>query len=434
MKKILSRLLLILVFILNFTSCRNSEKKENDDEVADYNELGTEVKIGNQIWMTKNLNVDKFRNGDPIPEARTDEEWKKAGEMKQPAWCYYNNDPKNAEKVGKLYNWYAVNDSRGLSPKGWHIPTNSEFNILENYLGDEPGKKMKSTNFWNEVVTNTNSSGFSGLPGGFREDKFSLGFDPSTGVGVWGIWWTLTEFSTENDPNVALTRSLLSNEFIIGKSSEKFEKGISVRCIKDEKCLTKIIDDSIEISSINNQIWMTKNLNVDKFRNGDPIPQARTDEEWKKAGEMRKPAWCYYNNDSNNGKKYGRLYNWYAINDARGLAPKGWHIPSNIEWIKMIEFLGGEEIAGEKMNSMYGWNDKGNGSNISGFTGLPGGYRFDNGGFVDVGSFGYWWSLEGNKTGLAWHKSLIRLSREDLNDYGRIGFLKEGLSVRCIKD
>ena len=81
-----------------------------------------------------------------------------------------------------------------------------------------------------------------------------------------------------------------------------------------------------------------------------------------------------------------------------------------------------------------GWNDKGNGSNISGFTGLPGGYRFDNGGFVDVGSFGYWWSLEGNKTGLAWHKSLIRLSREDLNDYGRIGFLKEGLSVRCIKD
>jgi len=71
------------------------------------------VTIGNQVWMTKNLNVDKFRNGDPIPHARTDEEWKKAGENEEPAWCYYESDTRNGEKFGKLYNWYAVNDKRG---------------------------------------------------------------------------------------------------------------------------------------------------------------------------------------------------------------------------------------------------------------------------------------------------------------------------------
>jgi uncharacterized protein (TIGR02145 family) len=81
-----------------------------------------EVQIGTQIWMTKNLDVSKFRNGDPIPEAKTDEEWVKAGENKQPAWCYYENNPANGAKYGKLYNWYAVSDARGLAPVGYHIP------------------------------------------------------------------------------------------------------------------------------------------------------------------------------------------------------------------------------------------------------------------------------------------------------------------------
>jgi uncharacterized protein (TIGR02145 family) len=77
-----------------------------------------EVKIGKQVWMYENLNVDKFRNGDPIPEVKTREEWLKAGENKQPAWCYFENDPANGKKIGKIYNFYAVTDSRGISPKG----------------------------------------------------------------------------------------------------------------------------------------------------------------------------------------------------------------------------------------------------------------------------------------------------------------------------
>lgn len=103
------------------------------------------IAIGTQTWMAENLNVDRFRNGDPIPEAKSDAEWKLAGINKQPAWCYYNNDPKNGEKYGKLYNWYAVNDPRGLAPEGYVIPTKENWETLKAFLGDHGGLKLKST-------------------------------------------------------------------------------------------------------------------------------------------------------------------------------------------------------------------------------------------------------------------------------------------------
>ena len=83
--------------------------------------------------MTNNLNVDKFRNSDPIPQAKTIAEWEAAGINKQPAWCYYDNDASNGEKYGKLYNWFAVNDTRGLAPIGYHIPTNKEWSLFVSY-------------------------------------------------------------------------------------------------------------------------------------------------------------------------------------------------------------------------------------------------------------------------------------------------------------
>ena len=102
---------------------------------------------------------------------------------------------------------------------------------------------------------------------------------------------------------------------------------------------------------IDNQVWMAENLDVGNFRNGDPVPEAKTDEEWVSAGKEGKPAWCYYENKIENGISYGRLYNWYAINDPRGLAPEGWHVPTDEEWRKVTLFLGGEDAAGTKMKS-----------------------------------------------------------------------------------
>jgi len=183
--------------------------------------------------------------------------------------------------------------------------------------------------------------------------------------------------------------------------------------------------------TIGKQVWMTKNLDVATFRNGDSIPHAKTNEEWTKAGENQQPAWCYYHNDPAKGVKYGRLYNWYAVNDSRGLAPTGWHIPSDAEWTKLTDFLGGEAVAGKKMKSKSGWKENGNGTNTSGFSGLPGGARYSGGSFFNVGYDGYWWSSTENNTSHAWSRNLnyssgfvFRYSNYKLN----------GFSVRCLRD
>jgi uncharacterized protein (TIGR02145 family) len=188
------------------------------------------VKIGTQTWMAENLNVSTFRNGDQIPEAKTKEEWEKAGKEGRPAWCYYENDPKNGTKYGKLYNWYAVNDSRGLAPSGWHITTDAEWTILKNQLGDDAGKKMKSTSGWEiteelqENGNGTNSSGFSGLPGGLRyiNGNFLL-------FGRVGFWWS----STEHDTSGAYKRWLTHEDGSLSGDNCYKGEGFSVRCLKD---------------------------------------------------------------------------------------------------------------------------------------------------------------------------------------------------------
>jgi uncharacterized protein (TIGR02145 family) len=184
-------------------------------------------------------------------------------------------------------------------------------------------------------------------------------------------------------------------------------------------------------AAIGSQVWMTQNLNVDKFRNGDPIPEAKTNAEWETARNNKQPAWCYYDNNPANGVKYGKLYNYYAVNDSRGLAPAGYHIPSNEEWTKLTDFLGGEGVAGIKMKSTNGWYKDGNGTNESGFSGLPGGYRGRGGAFMNRRFTGYWWTATVSKINpgvphnLKWGDGRIR-NNDD------VSFI--GMSVRCIKD
>jgi uncharacterized protein (TIGR02145 family) len=224
--------------------------------------------------------------------------------------------------------------------------------------------------------------------------------------------------------------------------------------------------------TIGTQTWTTKNLDVATFRNGDLIPEAKTDEEWKAAGKNKQPAWCYYDNKAANGTKYGKLYNWYAVNDYRGLAPAGWHVPTDEEWTVLSTYLGGEEVAGKKMKSSSGWNSYktgesktcpncanwnaeyrkkvpchtckdtrsvaapevshvGNGTNSSGFTGLPGGYRPSNGDFRFVGNDGGWWSASESSGTAAWDRELAS-SYSSL--YRSNPTKNNGLSVRCVKD
>jgi uncharacterized protein (TIGR02145 family) len=181
---------------------------------------------------------------------------------------------------------------------------------------------------------------------------------------------------------------------------------------------------------------MTENLGVDYFRNGDPIPQAKSTKEWKKAAKNQQPAWCYYKNKLENGAKYGKLYNWYAVNDPRGLAPEGWHIPTDNEWKLLSNYLGGEDFAGKKMKSTSGWydfdgNENGAGTNESGFNGLPGGFRLNDGAFDFRGSVGYWWSASEANTGNGYPRGLYY---SDDTVYRNANDKEVGLSVRCLRD
>ena len=118
-----------------------------------------------------------------------------------------------------------------------------------------------------------------------------------------------------------------------------FEK-LNFRNMNDE--ITNGDDQILEIGS---QLWMTSNLEVKTFSNGDVILEAQNGEEWRDAGEKGIPAWCYYDNDVNNENEYGILYNWHAVNDDRSLAPDGFFIPSDKDWTQLIDFLGGEDVA-----------------------------------------------------------------------------------------
>lgn len=187
------------------------------------------------------------------------------------------------------------------------------------------------------------------------------------------------------------------------------------------------------ICQIGTQFWTAENLAVSKFRNGDPIPQARTNAEWEKAGKEGKPAWCYYSNDTLIGRKFGKLYNYYAVSDPRGLAPTGWHIPTHPELSKMIYALGGMDVAGIKMKSMADWKEQFRGTNKSKFTAIPGGARNANGAFLNINNTAQWWSTSGDVQGgpQIWSVALNSFSVQT----GYYEMEKGcGLSVRCIKD
>lgn len=182
------------------------------------------VTICNQIWTTTNLNVSKYRNGDLIPQVTDANTWEN---LTTGAWCYYENKTSNGAIYGKLYNWYAVNDPRGLIPFGWHVQTHDEWNILRNCLGDLEGGKMKEKGLMHWKSPNTaasNSSGFTGLPGGARNlnGKFY-------NLGMEGNWWT-----TSQPSSTAVTFNTLSYDDDDSSSSTRSKNfGFSVRCLKN---------------------------------------------------------------------------------------------------------------------------------------------------------------------------------------------------------
>ncbi len=198
----------------------------------------------------------------------------------------------------------------------------------------------------------------------------------------------------------------------------------------NKKYLSSFESDSIPSVKIGNQVWMSENLNVEIFRNGDLISNAQSDEEWIQNGNNKQPAWCNYDNESNNGLIYGKLYNWYAVSDIRGLCPIGWHAPSVDEWSQLFSFLGGEELAGIKLKCDSGSTSVINVNNTD-FCGLLGGVRLGKGSFLVIGDIGSYWSSDEILKEFAYSyvlsKSYDHVFKSPIEK-------TLGYSVRCLRD
>jgi uncharacterized protein (TIGR02145 family) len=200
------------------------------------------IVIGTQEWMAENLNTSIYRNGDAIPSGLSNADWENTINTQQGAWAYYNNDASNACPYGKLYNWYTCVDLRQLCPVGWHVPTDLDWSVMINFLDplangganilNSAGGKMKTagtmedaTGLWYSPNTGaTNSSGFSGAPGGLR------GFDGDyILVGEYGFWWS----SSYGDAYFATDRILGYLNVDVGWFNAEKQDGFSVRCLRD---------------------------------------------------------------------------------------------------------------------------------------------------------------------------------------------------------
>jgi uncharacterized protein (TIGR02145 family) len=224
----------LIPFILIFCFLLLEACKEKKDPGSSANTLTDiddnvyhTVTIGTQVWMKENLKVTKYRNGDDISNVNDSVQW---ANLNIGAWCYYNNDTSKNAAYGKLYNGYAIADSRNLCPAGWHIPTDAEWTILTDYLGGEPvaGGKMKEagTSHWLSPNTGAdNSSGFTALPGGCRS-----GFGNFWGpFGYYGYWC-----ATDNDGTYhSFGQSLDWHSSSMGGYSDFMRSGYSVRCVRD---------------------------------------------------------------------------------------------------------------------------------------------------------------------------------------------------------
>jgi uncharacterized protein (TIGR02145 family) len=182
------------------------------------------VRIGTQVWLMENLKVTRYLNGNALPNVTDGTQW---STFTSGAYCNYNNDPNNADIYGRLYNWFAVDDPRGIAPAGWHVATDADWQILVNFLGGEmiAGGALKDTILWAPPNTDaTNSSGFSWWPGGVRDYLGNFGY-----IGEIAFFWSSTEAIT----NTAFCFYLSYNNAQVTRGFNYNPGGLSVRCVRD---------------------------------------------------------------------------------------------------------------------------------------------------------------------------------------------------------
>jgi len=400
------------------------------------------IQIGRQCWMAENFNGG----------IRIDKSVASLNNSLIEKYCYDDLETK-CDTFGGLYQWdelmnyFTVEGAQGICPESWHVPADWEWKILEGsvddvhgigdpvwdlsgWRGTDAGEKLKSTSGWHLNGNGTDDYGFTALPAGYIDQP---------GATYYGITEDAAFWTSKSPGSFAISR--ISNwdqiKHLSGNTTKSY--GLSLRCVKDFKCGDSIYDYRDEkrygTVEIGDQCWMSQNLNVGTRIDGINDQQDNPSIE----------KYCY-NDNEDKCDTLGGLYQWneamqYVITEnAQGICPDGWHIPAFVELENLADFLGGWDFAGGKMKST-GTTDFGTGlwdapntgaTNMSGFTGLPGGVRnASDGSFATINELGrFWITWEQNST-QAWFSQLshdgIFLSRSYVDkDFGH--------SVRCIKN
>ncbi|HWR99963.1 MAG TPA: fibrobacter succinogenes major paralogous domain-containing protein [Prolixibacteraceae bacterium] len=221
------------LFIIQTISCEKDEYSENQMSGLIYETVSDQegnkyrtIQIGTQVWMAENLRTARFRDGSSIPVIQSGTMWESATKG---AYCRYENNDTVAAAYGHLYNWYAVTDSRGLAPAGWHIPGEADWETLAGFLGGTGTAAMKlkekGTRHWSSASPGaTNESGFTALPGGARGEVGQYCF-----LGTAGFWWS----SGFTNDRTADLRCVTNHSSRLFKYTYNKEYGFSVRCVKD---------------------------------------------------------------------------------------------------------------------------------------------------------------------------------------------------------
>jgi uncharacterized protein (TIGR02145 family) len=235
---------------------------------------------------------------------------------------------------------------------------------------------------------------------------------------------TNTTDSTKTSSNSFDTTKYVTNGIVsIGKPIGKIGSGV-----------TDIDGNTYKTVVIGTQEWMGENLKTSKYNDGTVIPNVTDDTQWSK---LTTGAWCNYNNNETNNTKYGKLYNWYAVsqttNGNKNICPTGWHVSTDAEWSILIDYLGGDSIAGGKMKELgnTNWKDNNASTNSSLFTALPGGHRQENGIFIAINEYPFWWTISQINIENAIDRYLVPYDNKIYrNDNNKVS----GFYLRCLKD
>lgn len=261
-----------------------------------------------------------------------------------------------------------------------------------------------------------------------------------------GICWSLAESPTVTDNKATVNTSTDTYSAIMSgltagttyyvrafaTNSAGTAYGNSVRFFTRGATVTDIDGNVYNTVTIGTQVWMVENLKVTRYSNGDPIANVTGSVSWK---GLTTGAYCWYNNDLANKEPYGALYNWYAVNDTRKIAPAGWHVPTEAERALLDSYLGGSSISGGKLKEagLTHWVSPNTGAtNSSDFTGVPAGYRVSGtGSFSSIGYQNYLWSATQNDASTAFRR---QLQYNSASTPSSISHKRSGFSVRLIKD